>query len=118
MKMTKAMRDLLIAHIDGPIGVELRSHAEHGNGKYHYLAFGAALRAGLLVSDIPGHHKRPQVTRLSEKGRHAIAAELAEMVEILLRAQAMVTDITARALLGLPNVPREVAEAKQLDEVS
>jgi hypothetical protein len=53
-----------------------------------------------------------------EKGRHAIAAELAEMVEVLLRAQAMVTDITARALLGLPNEPREVAEAKHLDEVS
>jgi hypothetical protein len=112
MKMTKAMRDLLIAHIDGPIAVDFR------NGKYHYLAYGAAFRVGLLVSDTPGPQNHPRVARLSEKGRYAIAAELAEMVEVLLRAQAMVTDITARALLGLPNVPREVAEAKQLDEVS
>jgi hypothetical protein len=113
MKMTKAMRDLLIAHIDGPIEVERTR-----NGKYHYLAYGAAFRTGLLVSDTPGPQNHPRVARLSEKGRHAIAAELAEMVEVLLRAQAMVTDITARALLGLPNEPREVAEAKHLDEVS
>jgi hypothetical protein len=112
-RMTKAMRDLLVAHIDGPIEVELTRI-----GKYNYLAYGAAMRAKLLVSDTPGpHNRRPKITRLSDKGRQALAAELGEMVEVLLRAQAMVTDITARALLHLPNETREVAEAKTCEPV-
>lgn len=107
MTLSIVLRDLLIAHIDGPYvvpAVLLRTRS-------------VAIRTGLLRPDFAGlriaYQARPRQTFLTTKGRQMLAEALADWADALVRADRIGDQV--RSLLA--NVPREVAEAKYLDEV-
>ena len=84
--LTNAQRALLILHIDGPLPV-IASDAAVMNTRR------ALMSRKLLKDDKPGPLSwRPESTSLTEKGRNAVAAILAEYAEMLIKAGYLETD--------------------------
>lgn len=82
--MNSALRDVLIAHIDGAVPY---SHWD----RTRQISLRSALSHGLLECEwsmvpAPSKQKRPAGTVLTEKGRAALTAALADWADALSRA--------------------------------
>lgn len=81
MQMTCALRDFLIEHIDGPVPILLQK--DHRNRR---MVRSACIRSG-FVHPYPWGTNRPKETRITDKGRQALCAALADWAEALIRAE-------------------------------
>jgi hypothetical protein len=75
-KLTALQRDMLVNHIDGTVDVTLNDHNL-------VQVRGSLLKNGMLKGATPF---RPRVTMLTERGRYALAAVLANYAEALVLA--------------------------------
>lgn len=82
-QLTGLQRKMLIDHIDGPIDVTVRDT--------HLIPVRNSLLAnGMLRPDSTGQARiRPKATILTERGRYAMAATLANYAEALVKAGMM-----------------------------
>lgn len=76
LRLSSAQRDMLIAHIDGDVGI-IRS--------FQAVARKALLARGLLRTP-SCHTARPAFTRLTDAGRQAVAVILGDYADALVRA--------------------------------
>jgi hypothetical protein len=106
-QLTGKQRQMLIDHIDGPLDITTRDA--------HLIPVRNSLIAsGMLRPDTPAHiGLRPRTTILTERGRFALAAILANYAEALVRAgmmEARPIDILAQIKRSPRPVSPEAAE--------
>jgi hypothetical protein len=86
MKLTTGMRDVLIEHIDRPVPIvraSILTGAEAHAAATRYKSVGALINSGCLRTDRPA---APRTTIITEVGRAALAAALADWADALARA--------------------------------
>lgn len=89
MAISRHMRDVLIEHIDGAVGI-VRFCPEGGEKSLALAQRNQTIKSlvgrGLLRTDVGMQHARPSTTAITEAGRAVLAKELADWAEALVQA--------------------------------
>jgi len=111
-RLTVTMRDILIEHVDGASPIRVR-----GLSTNYRRAQRALIRRKFLIVHPPSHLViRPIETRITEAGRQALAALLADYADALVRAQVirdLMPAMTESAPKPEPAAPAGVAKLPQ-----